>query len=130
MRSQQRFAAAQADGHFKSQIVPVEVPGKKGPTHFVKDEHNRPETTAEGLAKLDEAMVELTSGSLSPMVTGIIYCGAIAGCWTVYELRRAEEWTVAMTRIVGSGADATAVPPIVAPIVVAVPPLTPVNVAV
>lgn len=54
--------------------------------------------SAEGLAKLDEAMVELTSGSLSPMVTGIIYCGAIAGCWTVYELRRAEEWTAAMTR--------------------------------
>lgn len=54
--------------------------------------------TADGLAKLDEAMVELSSGSLSPMVTGIIYCGAITGCWTVYELRRAEEWTVAMTR--------------------------------
>jgi DNA-binding NarL/FixJ family response regulator len=54
--------------------------------------------TTEGLAKLDEAMVELTSGSLSPMVTGIVYCGAIAGCWTVYELRRAEEWTAAMTR--------------------------------
>src|SRR5690348_984532 len=32
LRSQQRFAAAQAAGHFKSQIVPVEVPGKKGPT--------------------------------------------------------------------------------------------------
>jgi DNA-binding CsgD family transcriptional regulator len=54
--------------------------------------------TADGLAKLDEAMVELTSGTLSPMVTGIVYCGAIAGCWTVYELRRAEEWTAAMTR--------------------------------
>ncbi len=54
--------------------------------------------SAEGLAKLDEAMVELTSGSLSPMVTGIVYCGAISGCWSVYELRRAEEWTAAMTR--------------------------------
>jgi DNA-binding NarL/FixJ family response regulator len=54
--------------------------------------------TADGLAKLDEAMVELSSGSLSPMVTGIVYCGAIAGCWTVYELGRAEEWTTAMTR--------------------------------
>ncbi|MGY4772276.1 LuxR C-terminal-related transcriptional regulator [Kribbella sp. CWNU-51] len=54
--------------------------------------------SAEGLAKLDEAMVELTAGSLSPMVTGIVYCGAITGCWTAYELRRAEEWTAAMTR--------------------------------
>jgi acetyl-CoA C-acetyltransferase len=39
LRSQQRFAAAQAGDHFKSQIVPVEVPEKKGPTQFEKDEH-------------------------------------------------------------------------------------------
>ena len=32
------------------------------------------------------------------MVTGIVYCGAILGCWTAYELRRAEEWTTAMAR--------------------------------
>lgn len=53
---------------------------------------------ADGLAKLDEAMVELSSGGLSPMVTGIVYCGAISGCWKVYEMRRAEQWTAAMTR--------------------------------
>jgi acetyl-CoA C-acetyltransferase len=51
-RSQQRFTAAQAAGHFKSQIVPVDVPGKKGPTQFDKDEHNRPDTTLETLARL------------------------------------------------------------------------------
>jgi acetyl-CoA C-acetyltransferase len=55
LRSQQRFAAAQADGHFNSQIVPVEVPGKKGPTQFDKDEHNRPDTTLETLARLKPA---------------------------------------------------------------------------
>jgi acetyl-CoA C-acetyltransferase len=55
LRSQQQFAAAQADGHFKSQIVPVEVPGKKGPTQFDKDEHNRPDTTIETLARLKPA---------------------------------------------------------------------------
>jgi acetyl-CoA C-acetyltransferase len=55
LRSQQRFAAAQAAGHFKSQIVPVEVPGKKGPTAFDKDEANRPDTTLEALAKLKPA---------------------------------------------------------------------------
>ena len=55
LRSQQQFAAAQADGHFKSQIVPVEVPGKKGPTQFDKDEHNRPDTTLETLARLKPA---------------------------------------------------------------------------
>ena len=53
--------------------------------------------TDEGLARLDEAMVALTAGELSPMVTGIIYCGAISGCWSAYELRRAQEWTAAMS---------------------------------
>jgi acetyl-CoA C-acetyltransferase len=55
LRSQQRFAAAQADGRFKAQIVPVEIPGKKGPTQFDKDEHNRPDTTVETLARLKPA---------------------------------------------------------------------------
>jgi len=55
LRSQQRFAAAQAGGHFESQIVPVEVPGKKGPTQFEKDEHNRPDTTIDTLARLKPA---------------------------------------------------------------------------
>ena len=55
LRSQQRFADAQAAGHFKSQIVPVEVPGRKGPTQFDKDEHNRPDTTIEALARLKPA---------------------------------------------------------------------------
>ena len=55
LRSQQRFADAQAAGHFKGQIVPVEVPGRKGPTPFDKDEHNRPDTTLEALARLKPA---------------------------------------------------------------------------
>jgi acetyl-CoA C-acetyltransferase len=55
VRSQKLFAAAQAAGHFKTQIVPVEVPGKKGPTQFDKDEANRPDTTLETLARLKPA---------------------------------------------------------------------------
>jgi acetyl-CoA C-acetyltransferase len=55
LQSQQRFGSAQAAGHFKAQIVPVEVPGKKGPTQFDKDEHNRPDTTLEALARLKPA---------------------------------------------------------------------------
>jgi DNA-binding NarL/FixJ family response regulator len=54
--------------------------------------------TDEGLAKLDEAMLEVASGSMTPMATGIVYCGAITGCCTAYELRRMHEWTAAMTR--------------------------------
>ncbi len=55
LRSQQRFSAAQAAGRFAVEIAAVEVPGRKGPTVFDKDEHNRPETTAESLAKLKPA---------------------------------------------------------------------------
>ncbi len=55
LRSQQRFAAAQAAGKFEAEIASVEVPGRKGPVVFAKDEHNRPETTAESLAKLKPA---------------------------------------------------------------------------
>jgi acetyl-CoA C-acetyltransferase len=55
LRSQQRFAAAQTDGHFRSQFVPVEVPSKKGPTQFDRDDHNRPDTTLETLARLKPA---------------------------------------------------------------------------
>ncbi|MEX2353598.1 MAG: acetyl-CoA C-acetyltransferase [Gammaproteobacteria bacterium] len=52
LRSQQRFATAQAAGKFDAEIVAFEVPGRKGPTMFMKDEHNRPETTADSLARL------------------------------------------------------------------------------
>ena len=55
LRSQQCFANAQTAGHFKAQIVPVEVPGKKGPVQFDKDEHNRSDTTLETLARLKPA---------------------------------------------------------------------------
>jgi acetyl-CoA C-acetyltransferase len=55
LRSQQRFSAAQAAGKFAAEIVAIEVPGRKGPTIFDKDEHNRPDTTAESLAKLKPA---------------------------------------------------------------------------
>ncbi|MFT8245860.1 thiolase family protein [Roseomonas sp. BN140053] len=54
-RSQQRFAAAQAAGHFEAEIVAVEVPGRKGPERFARDEAPRPDTTAEVLARLKPA---------------------------------------------------------------------------
>jgi DNA-binding CsgD family transcriptional regulator len=43
-------------------------------------------------------MVAVLAGELSPVVTGIIYCSVIEGCREVYELRRAREWTAALTR--------------------------------
>ncbi len=53
LRSQQRAGRATASGYFAEEIVAVEVPGgKAGPIAVGKDEHPRPDTTLEGLAKL------------------------------------------------------------------------------
>lgn len=52
---------------------------------------------AGGLALLDEAMVAVTGGELSPVVTGLIYCNAIATCQEIYAHERAREWTAALT---------------------------------
>ena len=50
----------------------------------------------EGLALLDEGMVAVTADELTPVVTGIVYCGVILACQEVYEVRRAREWTRAL----------------------------------
>jgi DNA-binding NarL/FixJ family response regulator len=52
----------------------------------------------EGLALVDEAMLAATSDELSPTVTGLVYCSAIATCQQAYVHDRAREWTAALTR--------------------------------
>ena len=51
----------------------------------------------DGLALLDEAMIAVSGGELSPLVTGLIYCSVIAACREIYALHRANEWTAALS---------------------------------
>jgi acetyl-CoA C-acetyltransferase len=55
LRSHTRFSAGQSAGKFEGEIVPVQVRTRKGASTFQVDEHNRPDTTIEALAKLTPA---------------------------------------------------------------------------
>jgi acetyl-CoA acetyltransferase family protein len=70
VQSQKRFAAAQEGGRLAEEIAPMDLPGKKGATvQFARDEHNRPDTTVEGLAKLPKVFKK----------DGVIHAGAASG---------------------------------------------------
>src|SRR5258707_13705468 len=73
LRSQQRAANAAAAGYFAEEIVPVEVAGKGGPVTVDKDEHPRPGTTLDALAKLKPIVRDggtITAGNASGVNDG------------------------------------------------------------
>ncbi len=67
--TQQRHAAAREAGRFREEIAPVEVTTRKGPAAFDRDEHPRPETTRETLAKLKPIFQK----------DGLVHAGAASG---------------------------------------------------
>ncbi|SHK22002.1 acetyl-CoA C-acetyltransferase [Roseomonas rosea] len=102
-RTQQRFGAAQAAGKFNTEIAPIEIPGRKGPTVFDKDEHNRPDATLETLAKLKPAFRKdgtITAGNAPGLNSG-------AAGMIVADVRWAEKHGLTpMARLVAFGVGA------------------------
>ena len=95
-RSHQRAAAAQAAGVFDAELVPVEVPQRKGdPLLVTADEGVRPDTTAETLARLRPAFTE--GGTITAGNSSQISDGASAVVLTTRERAEAEGWKVLAT---------------------------------
>ena len=79
-RSQARATAAISEGKFSEEIVPVTIPSRKGDIVIDRDEHVRPDTSVEGLAKLKpirlgfDSQATVTAGNASGQNDGAAAC--------------------------------------------------------
>ncbi len=65
----------------------------------------RLERVDDGLARLDEAMVSVIAGDVTPVLAGDIYCSVLEACQELLDVRRASEWTSALARWCASQQD-------------------------
>jgi acetyl-CoA acetyltransferase family protein len=73
LRSQQLASRAWAEGRLAEEVVGVDLPGRKGSTRFLQDDHMRPDTTLEALARLPPVFKQdgtVTAGNASGIVDG------------------------------------------------------------
>jgi ATP/maltotriose-dependent transcriptional regulator MalT len=102
---EQYLAAGKLEAAYAAASDAVEIGERFGETDLVVLARHlqgqillRQDEVAKGLTLLDEAMIAVTAGELSPLVTGLVYCSVIEGCQHVFALARAREWTAALTR--------------------------------
>lgn len=102
LRSQQKWAAAHESGAFADEIVPVEVKSRKGSKTLDKDEHPRPQTTMEILAKLPPVFKKdgvVTAGNASGICDGAAALVVVDGEWAkgrgLKPLAKIVQWGVA-----------------------------------